>query len=165
MVNSESKELILEAVKDRYNFELGRINRLDSKTSSVMSIAGVLVGLVAGFGSLVITISEITWLEFGAFLAFSVSLGSLILSFWYSLKTYQLRDYIVVPDAPTFIVEGEKMKHEKVMETLYVNYALALEENEKTNKKKVQNIGNSINLILFSIILFALFSVFTALSK
>ena len=165
MVNSKTQEILLEKIEKRYDFEISRIKRLDDKTNNILTVDGIIAALISGFGSLSVSFSEITFIEWGAFLVFALSLVIIVASLWYGLKAYQLRDYMIVPDPPVLIGECEKMKPEEVIETLKINYALAVIENEPINNEKASNITKAIQLTLISLILFALFSFLTILSK
>jgi hypothetical protein len=163
--NSKSLEIIHNAVKERYDFELERIRRLDDKANNVLTIAGVLATLVTGFGSLSITLTQFNISEIIAFVAFVACLGLLIASFCFGLRAYQIRSYNIVPDPPVLIVEGEKMNADKIFQALGDTYALAIEENMKKNEGKVYNIKVASWLVFVSLILFSIFAFLTMVSK
>jgi hypothetical protein len=164
MQNVDSLKIIHDAVKDRFDFEVERIKLLDDKANNLVSIASILAALISGFAVVSIRLSRLTMTEIGTFVLFLASLSLLVASLCYSILAYQIRDYVIVPDPPSFIGECEKMNSAKLLEVLYVNYTLAIEENGKKNEAKVFCIKISSWLLFVSIILFAIF-VFATILK
>jgi len=164
MKNSASLKTIHDSVKERYDFEIERIKLLDDKANNMVSIASILATLISGIGVFSVKISELTFIEISSFLVFLACLGFLVASLCYSIRAYQIRSYMVVPDPPSFIVECEKMDPDKILEVLYINYALAVEENEKKNEQKVFHVKMASWLVFASIILFSIF-VFLTIGK
>jgi hypothetical protein len=163
--NSKSLEIIYNAVKERYNFELERVRHLDDKTSSILAIAGVLATLVTGFGSISIRLTEFNVIQIVAFIAFVTCLGLLIASFCFGLRANQIRSYRIAPDPPVLIVEGENMKAGLIFQALGDTYALATEENMKKNEDKVFNIRMASWLVFVSVIAFSIFAFLTIMNR
>ncbi len=157
MQNTDSRKIIHDAVKERFDFEIERIKLLDDKANNLVSIASILAALISGFAILSMKLSSMTMTEIGTFALFLISLFLLIASLCYSILAYQIRSYIIVPDPPSLIVECEKMSADKILEVLYINYTLATEENEKKNETKVFYVKRASWLLFAAIIMFAVF--------
>jgi len=157
MSKNGSLEILHNAAKDRYEFEIDRIRLLDDKANNLVSISSILAALVSGFAILSAKESDPTFFEVSLFSIFLVCLIFLISTLGLSIKAYQIRSYIIVPDIPNLIVDCEKMKPDKIFETLYINYAIATHENETKNENKVSYVKMASWLLLGAITLFAAF--------
>lgn len=160
----DSLEIIHDAVRDRYKFEIERIKHLDDKANNLVSVSSILAALISGFAVLSLKLSSPNLTEIGAFTLFLICLSFLVVSLCYSVKAYQIRSYVIVPDAPSLIVECEKMNADKILEVLYINYTLATEENVSQNEEKVYHIEMASWFLFASIILFGVF-VFLTIAK
>lgn len=164
MSSQNSLEIIHNAAKDRYKFEIERIKLLDDKANNLVGVSSVLAALISGFAVLSVKLSNPTIAEAVAFFLFLACLGLLVASLGFSMKAYQIRSYVIVPDTPSLIVECEKMKADRIFEVLYINYALATNENEKKNEDKVSYVRLASRLLLGAVVLFAIF-VFISIAK
>lgn len=137
--------------------ESNSIKLLDDKANNLVSVSSVLAALTSGFAVLSVKLSNLTIAEAGTFVLFLVCLGFLVASLFFSIKAYQIRSYVVVPEPPKLIVWGEKMEANKLLEVLYINYALAINENERRNEDKVCYVQIASWLLLGAIVVFAIF--------
>lgn len=159
--SAKTMQIIHDGVKERYNFEVERIKRLDDKANYTMGVASILAALVSGLASL-----SIKTAFFGAnIVLFISSLILLISSFLFGLRAHQFRGYNIIPDCPSLLTQCINMTPEKVIETLTYNYTLATEDNSETNEKKIWNIKVASNLILASLVFFGLFAIITILGN
>ena len=163
--SKSSVEIIHDAVKERYDFEIDRIKLLDNKASNIMSIAGILATLVTGFASLAITFAQFNALKIIAIVAFAATLVLLIASFCFGLRAHQIRSYVIVPDPPILVIDGAKLNATTLLQVLGDTYTLAVEKNMMKNEEKVFNIQTANWLVLVGVVLFAIFAFFAIAGK
>ena len=140
MPKTSTSEIIYNEVMKRCEFEFERFKHLDDKASNTISFIGILIGLISGFGSLSLKF-PVNPADAVPMVLFSVSLILLFLSFLFSLKAFQIKKFTIVPNAYFLIGEYENKEKAVVVQGLYDNYAVAIEDNMKINDEKSKNIN------------------------
>ena len=92
-------QYIYEIVRDRFTFELNRINNIDEKASKIVGFIGIIIGLDAALGAFLLKeINENNSPFSIGMMVFLISVIFLFIAFLCSLEAYNVKEWVVVPD-------------------------------------------------------------------
>lgn len=154
--NLKTLETIYKEVFKRFQFERDRTKHLDDKASNIIGFVGIITGLVSGLGGFLLK-PPINATKTIATILFFVTLVCLILSFIFGLRAYHIKEFTVVPDPYFLIGRYEEEKRERIIQDLYDNYAVSIEQNMMLNDQKVGHIKKAMNSLFFAISLLPFF--------
>jgi hypothetical protein len=158
--NSLSKRdfFIYQQVKDAYNAEIFRIQKLDTKSNYIITFVGVLLS----FNAIVITyllqqidkinpvyVSPIFWVILSSFIFF-------ILAIFFALWTIHIKPWTFVPDTE-YLLENytglEKSYHETLVKVT-LELSNAVKDNRQDNQSKATKIRIANYFLFLGITLF-----------
>jgi len=158
-----ARNLIYQAILERYREEWERTKNLDDKASSIIGVVGIAGSFVTGLGGFLLSdpqyriiMSETRTILPVAF--FFINIACFLASLTFGLIAYHIREYTHVP-APFILIAkyGDKNKTE-VTAVLQSTYADAVEKNMILNNKKVTAVKRSFYLLYLSLIVLFIFS-------
>lgn len=110
----ERDKLIYDSIVSRYNIEWDRFKIIDGKASGIVSFVGIITGLMAGMGAILLNGAPRTPILFTIMeCVFIVGIILLTISIGCGLKSYYVRTWKFVPEAQYLIEEyGKKIEVE-----------------------------------------------------
>ena len=149
-MNDETEKrdnLIYEVVNSRYALEEQRTCNLEQKAQNIISFVGIMLILQAGSVGLIINeIPKVDVFYIAFSLLYVLSIFNLICSIYCSLKAYQVKKWILIPDTEYLIEEyAEKERNiTDILRILSVEISNAIKHNEKINDVKAKLIQYSL---------------------
>lgn len=159
---SESLEIVYDAVVRRFELEIDRKKELDNKANNLVGFIGIIMSLITGFSAVYIKVPTIKEWNLDAFRLLSpiISLGIvfvfILASFLFVLRVIQIKQFTYVPHAFNLVGAYSDSEKEVVLRDLCDDYAIAIGDNHTVNDKKANDIKNaiwSLSLGFFALIL------------
>lgn len=150
----ERDELIFRLISDTYDSEKDRANNIDEKASKLIVFVGVLIGLLATFGSSFIheipkTNILYVWFHMDFIFCFIILTCSVICG----LYAYWFRKFVAVPNPNTMIQYAmEDKKKIDIIRIISMERTKAIEINEITFRNKIIAIKLGFFLLVIGII-------------
>ncbi|MCW3985226.1 MAG: hypothetical protein NWE91_02300 [Candidatus Bathyarchaeota archaeon] len=153
-----ARELIFESIIREYELGFVRLRHLDNKATNLVSVSGIVLGLLTGVGGLFLTsssqqidlsnISTIILLWEIFFFVISLTFGLLSLRI-----RYYVHFYISTEDFDKY----RGMSKNNILEILHKGYANAVQRNGKVSNEKMDAINRSFSFLYLGIILLFVF--------
>jgi len=168
---TETKQIIYEAVVRRFELETERTNDLDSKAANLTGLVGIILGVVTGFGSAYLTIPSdmkpdwhsLTLLS--PVISFALVLLLLFITFVLALVGLQIRAFTYVPHSFNLIRDYENSEPQEVLPALYDEYAVAIKENRDVNDDKAKKIQKAMWSLFAALILLSVHALLFLVTK
>ena len=157
MPEKKGLEIVVEYEKNYFNQQLGRKERLDSKATSLISLAGVIISVYIVVSSYIL--EKLTLFPyFYVSSAFFVAGNACYLYAAYKgLKALKIRRFSVGPDPRDFADKWSDTKEEDTLIALMVSLVGISEQISDINVKKVQDLESGFRYLILGLLLTFLF--------
>lgn len=156
----ERAQLIYDLINNRYCLEWKRISDLDGKASNVIGFIGIILSLYAGLGSFLLDKIRTNEFYIYFFVIFLVGIILLMCSILYGLKTYNIKEWTVVPN-PDYLIEHYAKKEDinrlVILENVTVEFSKAVIHNKEINDRKAKFITHGFIFLGLGITMVILF--------
>jgi hypothetical protein len=157
MSEKERDDLIFELINRRYDSEHARTNNLDSKANSLIGFTSIVVGLILGAGTM--DILKLLHAQ-SAIVIYFIGIATLLLSIGFSLWSFRVRSWIMVPKVQTLIEKYTTKSYDEVLKRNAGEMAKAVAFSEVQNNNKAKLIEYSWYCLLIGLTLIFIFMLF-----
>lgn len=156
-LNEKRDELIFDLIKRRFDGEIDRANKLDSKAGSMVGFVSVVVGLTLGGGSALSggeLFKDLSLLsnQYATILYFC-GVTILLISIGCALVALKVRKWTVVPNVDTLIEKYTMLDYSEVLMRNAGEMRHSINNSEKKNKNKAFFIDLSWYALLLGLVL------------
>lgn len=134
----ETTKVIHNELVNRIKFEFERIKDLDSKTINLISISGIVLGIVTGISKILTDTNSNQTISVNFFILLALEIIVLGFTLIFGLIAYRVRKYSVIPEPYYLIGRYEAEDELTVLRALNDEYAIAIEINMISNNQKIK---------------------------